>query len=82
MFKKIELKLIKFYQKHISTCSLGKCRMNPTCSNYALIAINRFGFFKGNFLLLKRLFLCGNPKNTKLVDNVPQNIKGEYKWLI
>ena len=82
MFKKIETFVIRFYQKYISKCKLGKCKLNPTCSNYALIALNRFGFFKGNFLLLKRLIKCANPKNNKIMDNVPQNIKGEYKWLI
>lgn len=82
MFKKLELLLIKFYQKHISGIFKGNCRMYPSCSNYALIAVNRFGFLKGNFLLLKRLILCSKRKHKKVVDPVPQNIKGEYKWLI
>ena len=82
MFKKLELILIKWYQSTFSQNLKGKCRMIPTCSNYALIAITRFGFFKGNFLILKRLFLCSFKKHKKLVDKVPQNIKGEYKWLI
>ena len=82
MFKKIEVLIIKFYQYTISKNCQGKCRLQPTCSNYALIAINRFGFFKGNFLILKRLFRCANKKNKIITDNVPQNIKGEYKWLI
>ena len=82
MFKKLEIFLIKLYQKQVSSSFKGKCRMYPTCSNYALIAINRFGFCKGNFLLLKRLFVCSNFKSKKIVDHVPQNIKGEYKWLI
>lgn len=82
MFKKLELLIIKFYQKYISTTCTAKCKMYPTCSSYALIAVTRFGFLKGNFLLLKRLFKCARRKNKKLVDHVPQNIKGEYKWLI
>ncbi len=81
MLKQFELFLIKCYQTR-SKNNPNKCRLSPSCSNYALIAINRFGFFKGNFLLLKRLFRCANSKNKILVDNVPQNIKGEYKWLI
>ena len=82
MFKQLELFLIKVYQKTVSQTCKGKCRLRPTCSNYALIAINRFGFFKGNFLILKRLLKCANKKNKNLTDNVPQNIKGEYKWLL
>lgn len=82
MFKKLELLLIRFYQNQLSSINKGNCRLNPTCSSYALIALNRFGFFKGNFLILKRFFTCANSKLKITVDNVPQNIKGEYKWLI
>ena len=81
MIKKLEKWLIKKYQT-FSKQNKGKCRLSPTCSNYALIALNRFGFIKGNFLILKRLFKCGLNKNTNLVDRVPYNLKGEYKWLI
>ena len=81
MLKTIEIFIIKFYQKHISKLASGNCRMQPTCSNYALIAITRFGILKGNFLLLKRLFKCSSKKHTT-IDYVPQNIKGDYKWLI
>jgi len=49
MIKKLEIVLIKCYQG-FSKNFKGKCRLAPTCSNYALIALNRFGFFKGNFL--------------------------------
>ena len=80
MFKKIELFLIRCYQKYPKTN--GRCRLTPTCSNYALTALYRFGLIKGNFLILKRLFLCSSKKSNILVDNVPQNIKGDYKWLI
>lgn len=81
MIKKLEKWLIKRYQT-FSSSKKGKCRLSPTCSNYALIALNRFGFIKGNFLILKRLLKCGLKKNINLVDKVPYNIKGEYKWLI
>lgn len=81
MFKKLEQILIRVYQSAISKNYPNKCRLKPTCSNYALIALSRFGFFKGNFLIIKRLFRCSK-KNNILIDNVPQNIKGEYKWLL
>jgi len=82
MFKKFETFLIKYYQSAISSKCTGKCRLKPSCSNYALIALNRFGFFKGNFLIFKRLLRCSNKNNKILIDNVPQNIKGDYKWLL
>lgn len=82
MFKKFEIFLIRCYQSLISKNCTGKCRLKPTCSNYALIAINRFGFFKGNFLIFKRLLKCSSKNNKNLTDNVPENIKGDYKWLI
>lgn len=82
MLKKIEQFFIKCYQSNYSKHYPNKCRLAPTCSNYALIALTRFGFFKGNFLILKRLFRCAKKSNNLIVDEVPQNIKGEYKWLI
>ena len=81
MIKNIEQSLIKKYQ-HFSKQNRGKCRLSPTCSYYALIALNRFGFIKGNFLILKRLFKCGFGRRSIITDRVPLNIKGEYKWLI
>ena len=82
MLKKLEKFLIKCYQKSISGICPGKCRLTPSCSSYALIVLTRFGFIKGNFLVLKRLIFCTFSKQKNAVDNVPQNIKGEYKWLI
>jgi uncharacterized protein len=58
----IAIFLIKFYQKFISKYILiGKhCRFYPTCSQYALLAYEKYGFFKGSFLSLKRILKC-NP---------------------
>lgn len=80
MIKKFELWLIKQYQK-ISKTKPNKCRMIPTCSNYAKTAIIRFGFFKGNALFLKRLTKCAS-HHSNFLDNVPQNLKGDFKWLM
>ena len=52
MVKKLFLLLIRFYQVAISP-HLGKnCRFVPTCSQYAMIAITRFGVIKGTYLAL------------------------------
>lgn len=61
--KKIMIKIIMFYQKHISVNfekNGVKCKYYPTCSEYALQAYNKYGFFKGTILTIKRVFKC-NP---------------------
>lgn len=78
--KKFLVKLIDFYQK-FSPAKPGKCRMIPTCSQYAKIAILRFGSVKGLWLTVARLIRCAK-RGGRQVDKVPQNIKGDFKWLI
>ena len=55
--------LIKFYKKHISIFfekNGVKCKYNPTCSEYTINAFEKYGFFKGLFLTIKRILRC-NP---------------------
>lgn len=54
----IMIKLIKFYQKFISPLKGRTCRFYPTCSQYALQAIEKYGFYKGGYLALKRILKC------------------------
>ena len=68
--KKIFIKLIKWYQKRISPLSGPHCRFSPTCSNYALEAISKYGAAKGGWLAFKRLLRC-NPFSKKYYDPVP-----------
>ncbi|MFQ5444610.1 MAG: membrane protein insertion efficiency factor YidD [bacterium] len=56
--KKISLGIIKFYQKLISPLFPPSCRFSPTCSEYTLQAISKYGFFKGVVLGLTRLIKC------------------------
>ncbi|MCR4924936.1 MAG: membrane protein insertion efficiency factor YidD [Clostridiales bacterium] len=72
--KKIFIWLIRFYQKHISPLFPARCRYYPTCSNYALEAIERFGVFKGSLLALWRLLRC-NPLWHGGYDPVPPKKK-------
>jgi putative membrane protein insertion efficiency factor len=58
--KKLFLFLIKFYQRNISPMKKPCCRFYPTCSQYALEAIQKYGAFKGFFLALWRILRC-NP---------------------
>ena len=52
------IKLIKFYKFLISPIIGHSCRYLPTCSEYSIEALKTFGFFKGLYLSLKRIFSC------------------------
>lgn len=71
---KIFIRLIRFYQKYISPLKPRTCRFYPTCSEYAITAIERFGALKGSWLALKRLLKC-HPFHPGGIDYVPQKKK-------
>lgn len=50
--------LVRFYQKHISPLKKPCCRYVPTCSQYALEALQKYGAAKGTWLAVKRLARC------------------------
>ncbi len=52
------LLLIVFYRYFISPFLSPRCRYNPTCSTYGIIAIKRFGPFVGGYLTVKRIIRC------------------------
>lgn len=56
--KKLLLWLIRFYRKGISPLTPPACRFIPTCSEYAMVAIERYGAWKGGWLTLRRLSKC------------------------
>jgi putative membrane protein insertion efficiency factor len=56
--KKIMIFFIRMYQKGISPLFPACCRFEPTCSAYALQALERFGFFRGMYLTIRRLIRC------------------------
>lgn len=58
--KKIMISLIKFYRKNISPMSPPKCRYIPTCSQYALEAIEKHGVLRGGIMSIWRILRC-NP---------------------
>lgn len=68
--KRIGLALIRFYQVAISPMIGPSCRYYPTCSQYAIEAIERFGFIKGSYLALKRVLRC-HPFCEGGIDHVP-----------
>ncbi len=62
---------IKFYRKFLSPLKRnGCCRYIPTCSQYALEALKKYGPIKGSFLSIKRILRC-NPFSKGGYDPVP-----------
>ena len=56
--KGLLLRMIRFYRSNISPMSPPCCRFIPTCSQYALEAIEKYGALKGGWLALRRLSKC------------------------
>lgn len=56
--KQLCLLLIKFYRLAISPLKPPCCRFYPTCSEYALQAVEKYGVVKGGYLAVKRVLKC------------------------
>lgn len=67
--KKILFSIIKFYQKKISPHLGDRCKFYPTCSNYALQAIEKYGAFRGSLKAIWRILRC-NPMSRGGYDPV------------
>ncbi|WP_181833149.1 membrane protein insertion efficiency factor YidD [Bacillus taeanensis] len=65
------ISLIKFYRKFISPVTPPSCRFYPTCSQYGLEAVRRFGALKGGWLTVKRIVKC-QPFHRGGFDPVPE----------
>jgi len=70
IFKYFFLGMIRFYQYAISPYTPASCRYTPTCSQYTIEAIQRYGPFKGAWLGLKRILRC-HPWGGHGYDPVP-----------
>jgi len=77
LVSQVAIKVIKVYQQTLSpdhgvfrsAKPYGHCRFRPTCSEYAITAIEKYGMIKGSFLALWRLLRC-NPFNKGGYDPV------------
>ena len=69
--KKLFLILIRFYRRYISPLCPGKCRFYPTCSAYAVEAIEKYGALKGGWLAFKRICRCHPFSKDDFYDPVP-----------
>lgn len=68
--KKCLIALIRFYRRYISPMKAPCCRYVPTCSEYAIIAVERYGVLKGGALAVWRILRC-NPFVKGGYDPVP-----------
>lgn len=78
MLKKLFLKVIRFYQIVISPLKPPTCRFYPTCSQYGLESIQRFGAIRGGFLTIKRIVKC-HPFHPGGFDPVPEKKQSQNK---
>ena len=70
LLSRVMLALIAFYRTCISPLKPPTCRYTPTCSQYAIEAIKKYGPIKGGWLALKRILRC-NPFGGSGFDPVP-----------
>lgn len=68
--KTILIKLIQFYQKYLSPMKSTRCPYIPSCSQYGLEAIEKYGAVKGSILAAWRILRC-NPFSKGGYDPVP-----------
>ena len=68
--KKLLILMIKFYRKYLSPLKRVQCPYTPTCSQYGLEAIEKYGAFKGSLLTCWRILRC-NPFSKGGYDPVP-----------
>ena len=68
--KRILLVFIQFYRNYLSPLKSTKCPYIPTCSEYAVEAVEKYGFVKGGLLMMWRILRC-NPFSKGGYDPVP-----------
>lgn len=68
--KKFLVFLVRCYCKYLSPLKRPCCRFYPTCSQYALEALEKYGALKGSWLALRRILKC-HPWHEGGIDPVP-----------
>ena len=69
--KALLLRMIRFYRKKISPMRPPSCRFIPTCSQYALEAVEKYGAWKGGRLALRRILKCHPFHRQKTIEYDP-----------
>ena len=71
MFRRGLIRAIHFYQRAVSPLTGPSCRFTPTCSEFAVGAIDRHGAMSGGWLAVKRILRC-RPFGGQGYDPVPE----------
>ncbi len=69
--KRLLLYIIRLYRKYLSPLRPPCCRFVPTCSEYALQAVEKYGAVRGGWLALKRILRCNPFYRGDIYDPVP-----------
>ncbi len=77
--KKILIQMLKIYKNYVSPFIIRSCRYNPTCSEYAVEAIESYGILKGVPMAMCRILRC-NPFSKGGYDPVKKNKSKELLW--
>lgn len=72
--KYVAMGMIRLYQLTLSRVLPPSCRFEPSCSQYAYTAIQRFGFLRGGWMGFRRILRC-NPFNPGGFDPVPERTR-------
>ena len=70
--KRALLKLFRFYQTSVSPLFPPRCRYIPTCSEYAVEAVEKYGAWKGGFLARRRQGRPSGPAPSDAMPSFPQ----------
>ena len=73
--------LIKLYRYTLSPLIGFHCRHLPTCSDYAELALDRYGLWAGGWMTLARLLRC-HPFGSSGLDFVPQAMPARARWYL
>lgn len=75
MLGRILTAVVRFYQLAVSPWTPAACRFTPTCSSYALAALERHGALRGSWLAVRRICRC-HPWGGYGYDPVPERVGG------
>lgn len=71
--KKLIIAVVRFYQRYISPLTMPSCIYMPSCSQYMIEAVERFGAIRGGWMGLRRLARC-HPFHEGGYDPVPEKL--------
>ena len=72
--RRLLIVLLRGYKRYLSPLLGPRCRFYPTCSEYAMEAVDRFGAARGSWLAVRRVARC-HPLNEGGLDPVPEDWK-------